>query len=239
MRDDKLKGKILKLGTKLLRLGAQSFEANYSELLKTNFTKGDIPRCLYYEAGEKSHRKGCVIVGLNPGKVGADEKEYYRKQGGALAKGEYAPVLNWWETGEKKKGKNHKYYTRVRNFLKKKLGCKGSIVWTELVKWELAEKGKFKTRTIREHIAAFLRDEINDNWPDWPLIGLGKKAFEALSYSFPERIIIGVPHPTGRFSNDKFRKISREEIKEIKKILSSKKSRKHTLPIAVAVGFQD
>jgi hypothetical protein len=34
--------------------------------------------------------------------------------------------------------------------------------------------------------------------PQWPLIALGREGYNALSYMFPRRTIIGLPHPTGQ-----------------------------------------
>lgn len=37
-------------------------------------------------------------------------------------------------------------------------------------------------------------------FPNYPIIGVGDRPFEALCYVLPHRFIIGVPHPKGRFS---------------------------------------
>jgi hypothetical protein len=31
----------------------------------------------------------------------------------------------------------------------------------------------------------------------WPIFGVGGEAYKAIAYRFPERTVIGVPHPTG------------------------------------------
>jgi hypothetical protein len=243
--NNKMKKKILERGSMLLREGTRNFATNYPELLKTDFKKGDIPRCLYYEDGEKNNRDGCVIVGLNPGKPRDPEKAHYRNNKKKLAEGNYEPVLGWWqEEGPKRnQGSKGRYYEQARG-LARGLGRKGPIIWTELVKWGFHEKkGKFRMQTIRDHVRSFLKEEIKIAPRSWPLIALGRRAFEVLAFVFPDRKIIGVPHPTGRYAKKKFEDLNRNrnrnnEIAKAKKLLS-KKTGKHAFPIAITIGFRD
>jgi hypothetical protein len=52
-------------------------------------------------------------------------------------------------------------------------------------------------QTVRDSIDRYLVRQISCVPTDWPLIGVGVKAFEILAYRFPLQLVIGVPHPTG------------------------------------------
>lgn len=51
-------------------------------------------------------------------------------------------------------------------------------------------------QTFRNCSNKYLRKEI-ELVPTWPIIAVGKEAHKVLSYLYPKRSILGVPHPTG------------------------------------------
>jgi hypothetical protein len=77
---------------------------------------------------------------------------------------------------------------------------KGPVLWTELVHCELREKGmRLSIPTIRDSINRYLFQEVEVIPTSWPLIAVGKDVFPILAYRFPDRQIIGIPHPTGAY----------------------------------------
>jgi len=46
---------------------------------------------------------------------------------------------------------------------------------------------------------------------DWPIVAVGFEAYKALSYRFPTRIVIGIPHPMARGQEFKELFISKDE----------------------------
>jgi hypothetical protein len=56
-------------------------------------------------------------------------------------------------------------------------------------------------QTFRNCTRNFLNAELRVLPKEWPVIAVGKEAYKALSYIYPERIIIGVPHPTGSYGH--------------------------------------
>lgn len=155
--------------------------------------RGILPRCLIYETeGRKASERGCVIVGLNPGRSSKGERAYYRNNGAA-----YETVVIPWQN---KRIKEHPYYKKLRAFVSD-LGIKGPILWTELVKCESKEGTSLSVRTIRDDIHRYLLKEIQHIPKSWPLVGAGRRAYEILSFSFPERAVVGVPHPTGSYGH--------------------------------------
>lgn len=152
---------------------------------------GRIPRCLFLEAGHPNIR-GAVVVGLNPGRASDEEREYYRDSP------RYSAVVRWFERDGGKHGREHLYYERLRNLLRH-FGLRGPIVWTELAKCEGADSGsKIPMQTFRTCTRLFLQQELEiPELRRWPLFGIGIEAYKALAYRFPERTLIGLPHPTG------------------------------------------
>lgn len=150
--------------------------------------KGIIPRCLILDNLE-SKDPGCAIVGINPGKYTKtkDEEGYYLKHGI-----HYESVKDFWNLY----GRSHKYYRFLTDF-KNCLGINGPVLWTELVKCQNSENSNtLPLQTFRTCTSEFLSQEI-DALPDhWPLIAVGREAHKALSYMYPKKTVIGVPHPT-------------------------------------------
>ena len=118
----------------------------------------------------------------------------------------------------------HPYYKRLRK-IADELEFRGPILWTELVKCQSKENGQLSVQTIRDDINKYLFKELEVIPADWPLFGIGGKAFEILSYRFPDRLVLGVPHPTGSyglfpklFENQKLKQDIYNRIQEIIKV---------------------
>ena len=143
---------------------------------------------------------GVTVCGLNPGSPQKKEMEDYRDKfiQGTLT---YAVIQGYWE----KHLRHHPYLEGARRLVRC-LGFRGPILWTNVAKCEredLERRISFDTnpQTFRFCADRFLRHEIKACPEDWPIIANGKDAFVAVSYMFPERLIIGIPHPTGAHPN--------------------------------------
>lgn len=193
--------------------------------LECNLSEGVIPRGLIYEEDNRNtNTVGCVMVGLNPGKATKEERDFFK-----LETLSYERFLLYW----KENVFQHPYYKRLRK-LADELELDGPILWTELVKCQGKENGQLSVQTIRDDINKYLFFELESIPASWPLFGVGNQAFEILSYRFPDRLVLGIPHPTGSyglfpklFENQKIR---RDIFYYIKKVLMSKEK------IAVKLG---
>jgi hypothetical protein len=167
--------------------------------------RGILPRYLVYDdSGREENGMGCVIVGLNPGQSDEKEHRFYIDNGAS-----YENSLRYW----KDRIRGLRYYTRLKD-IANKFGFSGPILWTELVKCENSVKGEnLCVETIRDDINKYLFREIDIIPEEWPLIGVGRKAYEILSYSFPKRLIIGIPHVTGSYGGY-YKLFNNGEIKE-------------------------
>jgi hypothetical protein len=149
---------------------------------------GQLPRCLFLETEHRSGARGAAIVGLNPGRSSHDERNYYLAHGCT-----YDATVSWFQ----KHGPSHPYYRHLRK-LADALGLTGPILWTELAKCESAPGVKGPPlQTFRNCTRAFLQRELEVVPDEWPLLGVGAEAYKALAYRFPNRTVLGVPHPTG------------------------------------------
>lgn len=148
---------------------------------------GILPRCLFLEIQDPKER-GCLAVGLNPGKSNDAERDYYKKNGNS-----YCSFKNYWNQELYKID----YHSKVRKLIQC-VGLNGPIIWTELAKCERSkETSQLPIDTLRHCTSRFLLRELKQVPSNWPIIGIGKQAFDALCYIAPERTIIGIPHPTG------------------------------------------
>ena len=147
---------------------------------------GRIPRCLVLE--ERSGAEGVAIVGINPGQaIPAERKRFMNERS-------YASMLSFW----KEHVRDRRYYKGLRE-VADSLGYSGPILWTELVKCESEKKGRrISPQTMRSCISRYLEKELAI-FKDWPIIAVGNQAFDYCSLRFPERLVIGIPHPTGSF----------------------------------------
>jgi len=149
---------------------------------------GILPRCMVLESQDVDDR-GCVVVGLNPGRCPQSERAYYLEHGCT-----YDSVEGFWnETSSR-----IKYNTLVRRFLKA-CGLSGSVLWTELAKCEssLGSSSIPPVQTLRRCTGRYLTQELAAVPGDWPVIGVGADAFRALAFLEPDRVVLGLPHPTG------------------------------------------
>lgn len=179
--------------------------------------EGKIPRCLYIENEKGNLETGCIIVGLNPGQSNKDnsENQTYITQGIS-----YKAIENHWLTF----GLHHQYYKKLKKLVLS-LGYDGPILWTELVKCESGVNTKvLPLSTMRKCVNEYLLDELNNTPSDWPIFAVGKEAYKALAYIYPDRTIIGVPHSTGSFGhfnrimgNGKINEVILSQIKELVK----------------------
>jgi hypothetical protein len=156
--------------------------------------EGKIPRCMYIDNETRDPKKGCIIVGINPGisKKENTENQKYIKEGVS-----YKAISEHWQN----MGKQHPYYSKLNNLVYS-AGYTGPIFWTELVKCESAIRNKIPPlSTMRKCVNKYLLDEIKNTPSDWPLFAIGKEVYKALGYLYPDRTIIGVPHSTGSFGH--------------------------------------
>jgi len=179
------------LSRKIAKIGCKMVHCQLHCKGITNIRSDDtkiFPRCLYLEPSD-AESVDCVIVGINPGplKLNGKEQDYYRKVGA-----EYQDTVEYFN-----KHPDGPYYKPLRR-LATELGFK-SILWTELCKCETDKDqgGEVPVQTFRTCIRKYLKWELKAVGPDIPLIGVSDKVYRALSYRFPNRRVIGVPHPTG------------------------------------------
>jgi hypothetical protein len=168
---------------------------------------GIVPRSLFLERATAKGR-GCFAVGLNPGSAPLRERRFYCESGVTIAN-----VNAFRESiGD------IPYLARSRSVINQ-LGLTGPILWSNLAKCqnEKDRKGLPPIQTLRHCVRRFLVREMAKIPPCWAVLGIGWEAYRALAYLVPERIVIGIPHPTGGFRD--YRKLMdkgvlREHIKE-------------------------
>lgn len=176
----------------ILKIGEEMFTSHpaYPEAALDKFA-GIVPRCLIFEEkGRDPSARGSVVVGINPGFSDEPERAYYVRRGCT-----YEATIDYWHA----KVRNVRYYTSLATFLNA-AGLKGPVLWTELVHCELRDKKtRLTIQTIRDSINRYLFRQLEVIPKSWPLIAVGKDVFPILAYRFPDRQIIGVPHPTGSY----------------------------------------
>lgn len=181
---------------------------------KKEIKDGIIPRSLWLDESNEPSSKTCIILGINPGKAPKEErKEYtnyenidklqskYNDFYNNLTKETANQLMNLFnkreETHKKsEKGKKHNYFIRSKN-LANKLGYE-NILWSNLCKCQNSGKELPPVQTFRTCMNLFLREEMK-LFHDVLIIAAGNKAYEIVSYMFPNRFVIGIPHPTGNF----------------------------------------
>lgn len=166
-------------------------------------TQGVLPRCLFLEdaTGQVSADPefsaafgglGAVAVGLNPGRSSPTERTFYQ----ASIPPSYNSLVQWYL----QKGSQNAYYSKLRKFIRD-LG-RTEILWTELAKCENQPKGLNPgVPTLRHCTGLYLRRELAAVDDSWLLFGIGQEAWRALAYLYPDRAVIGIPHPTGSFGH--------------------------------------
>jgi len=171
--------------------------------------EGITPRGLYLETKSRDAGNMIIVVGMNPGRIQKDDEEYKDTLKDVTSYENYTKAL------ESHILYKHSYFKRTREILSI-LGFNGAILWTEIVKCQSEENGKLPYSTIRNCVHTFLKKEVN--LTDCPILALGDKAYSTCLLIFPERKIIGVPHPSG--ANSGFKKFlieleaNKEEIKK-------------------------
>jgi hypothetical protein len=180
------------------------------------------PRGLYPENPEHRNKFDCIIVGQNPGSANRKEKEEYKKH-------KTYSATKICAQNSIEQPNPIRYYKWAKKFAEQ-LGWGESILWTEICKCQsIIETTKGKKRkkqiplqTFRTCIKKFLEKELA-KFPDTPIIALGQEAFVAVSYRFPDRFVVGVPHPKGArgkkflslFENDRLENLKDNYKKEI------------------------
>jgi hypothetical protein len=162
--------------------------------IKNNKKAGYFPRLLFIEKGNKKGKKA-IIIGLNPGKCNAFERDWIIKDGNYWEnqKDYYQNNLNKWP-----------YFRRVKELLTI-LGYEGDVLWTNLVKCECdGRNGYLPPQTLRTCINKFLKYEINNLLPSADIFCMGRQSWEICSVAFPNNFIVGLPHPSGPHSSNKF-----------------------------------
>lgn len=201
MQNFKFHKKIIRIGEKLINCNRNCDGINNKER-----DNGIIPRCLIYEEEDREGDNGSILIGINPTKSREEEKTFYLRNGIT-----YENVFKYW-----KDHNNTRYYKDIRNLLNS-IGLNGPILWTELVKCENLGSKLPPLQTFRFCSNEFLKKELEFMPPSWPIIALGKFTYNAVSFLFPERNTIGVPHPTGSFGHfSKLFKNSKEKAEGLK-----------------------
>jgi hypothetical protein len=158
--------------------------------------EGHLPRGLWLdiEAGEGDG--DVIIVGQNPGQPSREERKIYTTRASRSTE-EQVMAMNSHVAS--KVLPKHLYYTRMRNAARE-LGFKGRILWTDLVKCSATDSGKLPVQahlpTYSRCMNAWLRKELA-KFPQWPVLTAGRATLDALWPLLPERLLVGVPHPTG------------------------------------------
>jgi len=148
---------------------------------------GIIPRGLIHEPREGSN--SCIVIGLNPGKCNIEERKYYLKHGI-----QYESLKKYFFDDSNLH--DHPYFRKTRDLLNL-LGFDGNILWTDIAKCECSGKnGTVPVQTFRVCIDRFLRQEIKQCVYS-TIFALGKTAYNFCALSFPDRYVVGIPHPTG------------------------------------------
>ena len=202
-----MKNQIDKIGSKMVRC------PNRCNGIANNPAAHILPRCLFWDAGNPCRSeqnnltgehdkdidkvqgqklKGAIVAGINPGRSSSTERNFYKTH-----KNSYASTVQWWENN------TIAYYTRMRRLLCG-LGYSGPVLWTEIAKCEKASKSPVPEQTFRTCMELYLVNELKEVPSNWTIFAVGKTTYNALSFAFRTRAIVGVPHPTGSrgyFSN--------------------------------------
>jgi len=179
--------------------------------INNNPEKGIIPRGLVLE--KREGKCSCIVIGLNPGKCNATEREFYLENGI-----NFDSILSYFDGHLK----NLRYFTKTRDLITF-LGFGGDILWTELVKCEcLGQNGIIPVQTLRVCIDNYLRKEI-DSFNTPTIFPLGNNAFDFCSLRFPNHFIVGLPHPTGSYGHfDRLKKKVESNTKKYADVISRK-----------------
>ncbi len=197
-------------------IGQQMVSCNHKCVdISCDQSQGMVPRCLILESAGRLDGVGCVMVGINPGHASATEIAYYKDKGA-----KYKDIVQYWQDAISPQ----LYYMRLRKLIKA-FGLNGPILWTELAKCENAAGIKSPPlKALRTCTGRFLTEEFKAIPLEWPIFGIGWEAYKALTYLYPARTIIGVPHPRGAYGNHFLRllQLNSESKKLVSRALSSR-----------------
>jgi hypothetical protein len=152
-----------------------------------DLARGVLPRGLILESNSDQAGKNSVVIGINPGRASSDEQMNYRAFGQT-----YEYLVEYWQEYLKE---SVKYFKWLRHLVRE-LGFKGHILWTNLAKCENDQGVDYPpVQTLRTCTGTYLQEELNAVPDDWQLIAVGKDTFLGLAFLFPNRAVIGAPHP--------------------------------------------
>ena len=159
--------------------------------------KGRPPRGLLLE-GSDLDSQGTIVVGLNPGHASTSEV--------ATLRGQPKPHEAWGAYWENHLRLANQYYIGVGELLRQ-CGRVGPILWTNLAKCESPPnvRGGVPLQTLSTCMERYFQYEVWTVPRSWPFLALGREVRTAVTFRFPERIIAGVPHPSG--SKPNFRRL--------------------------------
>jgi len=160
--------------------------------------RGHLPRGLWLDIEDGEGDGNVIIVGQNPGQPSREESEIYTTRASSSAE-DQVTAMNEFVASEVLP--RHRYYKLMRNAARE-LGFKGRVLWTDLAKCSAADNGKLPVhehqQTYSRCMNAWLRTELA-RFPPWPVLAAGRATLDALWPLLPERLLIGVPHPTGSY----------------------------------------
>lgn len=148
---------------------------------------GRPPRGLVLET-QGRHGSGAIVVGQNPGKAGRVEAQHYRVNGSG-----YKQQLAAWHALIRDQVA---YFVLLRQLLAH-LKLDGPILWTDVAKCEGTNPPLGTLMTCSQR---YLARELSVIPADWPVIAAGAQAFHAIGFMAGLRPVVGLRHPTGRFS---------------------------------------
>lgn len=146
---------------------------------------------------------GIIVIGKNPGKISEDEVKTFTdqyKQDSSLL---YEGISDYWRNNWFHGVHVIPFYNNINwllNYLNKvmpSLDLK-QVLWTERIKCEFAKGISECFDSANECHRKYLKKELGiSDFKGWPIICIGKDEFKFISFAYPDRIVIGLPHVTG------------------------------------------
>lgn len=152
----------------------------------SNRAEGVLPRGLVFDPNRPDSGLGCIVIGQNPGPASAREMS-------RLENGTYRDLVEFFSQD----ACGHLYHRRVRSVVTR-LGFDGPLYWTDLVKCQSLPGAVLPLQTLRVCSSRYLRAEVTLLPGAWPIFAVGLATFERVALVFPERTVLGLPHPSGR-----------------------------------------
>ncbi|GAB1343188.1 uracil-DNA glycosylase family protein [Gemmatimonas sp.] len=130
---------------------------------------------------------GALVVGLNPGGSDELEREVLRRPTHATE----------WESWVHGRTERSVYLERLRRFVDA-VGVRGSIIWSNVAKCECTPGRRgLPLLTQRDCAHRFLVRELTAVPKEWIAVAAGLDAYKALAFLSLNRVVLGIPHPTG------------------------------------------